>query len=166
MNKALKIAASGVTGTSFMTLFSHILSGIADENFSEPEHLGTMLNRIVPATGKQFNQAAGWAAHYGVGLMFAAVYVEFWERNKIKPSFKNNLILGALSGLLAVEIWKLTFKMHPSPPWVNFTKYYTQLVGAHVVFAVFAGLTYRVLKTRNKQVPKELAEAMELPIAD
>jgi len=166
MNKGLKIAASGVTGTCFMTLFSLILSGIADENFSEPEHLGTMLNRIAPGMGKQLTQVAGWTAHFGVGLFFAALYTEFWERGKIKPSFKNNLILGALSGLLAVEVWKLTFKMHPSPPWIDYKEYYRQLVGAHVVFAVFAGLTYRALKTRDKNISKELNEALELPIAD
>src|ERR1700710_1627229 len=143
MNKAVKIIASSVTGTGFMTLFSYMLGKMENENFSEPEHLGTMLHRILPGTNKQITRVAGWSAHYGVGVLFVALYIEFWDRGKIKPSFKNNLIIGALSGLLAVEIWKLTFKLHPAPPWINFTKYYTQLVGAHVVFAVFAGITYR-----------------------
>jgi len=166
MNKAEKIIVSGVTGTTFMTLFSYILSKIEKENFSEPGHLGTMLDRINPIIDKELSQVAGWAAHYGVGLLFATAYIELWEHDKIKPSIKNSLIMGGLSGALAIGVWKLAFKAHPAPPMMNFTKYYTQLVGAHVVFALFAGIAYRIIKANENGSPKELEEAMELPIAD
>jgi hypothetical protein len=156
MNKIAKIAVSGVTGTSFMTLFSYAASLIEKENYSEPEHLGTLIHRLLPGT-KKLNQTQGWAAHYAVGLLFAAVYVELWERRKLKPSFTNALMLGAASGGLAVLIWKLTFKMHPVPPWIRYNKYYTQLVPAHIVFALLATAAYRLaheLEAKDSEVDK------------
>lgn len=145
MNKVEKIAISGVAGTSFMTLFSYLVSLIEKENYSEPEHLGTLIHRLLPGT-KKLNQAQGWATHYAVGLIFAAAFTELWERKKIKPSLKNALMLGSISGALAVGVWKLTFKLHPAPPWIRYTKYYTQLVPAHVIFALFATISYRLIK--------------------
>ncbi|MDB5015719.1 MAG: hypothetical protein JWQ84_551 [Mucilaginibacter sp.] len=152
MKKVEKILLPGITGTCFMTLFSYLLSIIKKEDFSEPKHLATMLHRVIPHTSKKVNQVAGWNAHFAVGLVFATAYVELWERGEIKPSVKNGLLLGAVSGLLAVAIWKLTFKLHPLPPWINYNKYYMQLVPAHVVFALFATLAYQLLKLQEEDM--------------
>ncbi|HEX8021905.1 hypothetical protein [Mucilaginibacter sp.] len=147
--KAKEILAGGITGTTFMTLFSYLVSLADGENFSEPERLGQLVGRLVPKLDKQQSQALGWLGHYGVGLLFALVYVELWRRGKLKPDLKTNLWLGGLSGLLAVAVWKTTFKMHPLPPSLSFSKYYLQLIPAHVVFAVFAGIGYQILKKSN-----------------
>lgn len=140
-----------MSGTVFMTLFSKVLSAVKSEDFSEPKHLATMLHRLIPGTSTQFNRVAGWSAHFAVGLGFTAAYVELWEKGKIKPSLQNSLLLGAVSGLLAVAIWKLTFKIHPLPPWINYNKYYIQLVPAHVIFSLFAALAYRLLQAQTLQ---------------
>jgi uncharacterized membrane protein len=89
---------------------------------------------------------AGWGAHYAVGLIFVLAYRELWRKGEIRKSIVNGIILGALSGALAVLIWKATMKAHPAPPWVDFTKYYLQLVPAHIVFAVCASITARLLE--------------------
>jgi hypothetical protein len=145
MNKTEEIAVSGVTGTTFMTLFSYLVSLADGENFSEPERLGQLANRLIPKIDKKQSQALGWLGHYGVGLLFAMVYVELWRRRQPKSSIKNNLIIGGISGLVAVAIWKTTFSLHPLPPRLSFNKYYAQLVPAHIVFAVFAGIGYQML---------------------
>ncbi|WP_183566007.1 hypothetical protein [Mucilaginibacter sp. SP1R1] len=147
--KTKEILAGGITGTTFMTLFSYLISLADGENFSEPERLGQLAGRLIPKLDKQQSQALGWLGHYGVGLLFALVYVELWRRGKLKPDLKTNLWLGGLSGLLAVVVWKATFKMHPLPPSLSFNKYYLQLVPAHLVFAVFAGIGYQILKRVN-----------------
>ncbi|UOE49202.1 hypothetical protein MTO98_32940 [Mucilaginibacter sp. SMC90] len=147
--KTKEILAGGITGTTFMTLFSYLISLADGENFSEPERLGQLAGRLIPKLDKQQSQALGWLGHYGVGLLFALVYVELWRRGKLKPDLKTNLWLGGLSGLLAVVVWKATFKMHPLPPSLSFNKYYLQLVPAHLVFAVFAGIGYQILKRAN-----------------
>jgi hypothetical protein len=85
MNRPAKITLSGILGTNVMTLFSYLVSALAKENFSEPEHLSTMINRLAPGISKKRLRIAGWGAHYAVGILFAAVYVELWENGAVKP---------------------------------------------------------------------------------
>jgi len=145
MTKAANTVISATAGTTMMTLFSYLVSLATDKNFSEPEHLGTMMHRLIPGTSKKETQLAGWGAHYAVGLLFVLAYRELWKTGKIKKTIVNGVILGALSGALAVLVWKGTMKAHPAPPWIDFTNYYIQLVPAHIVFAVCATLTSRLL---------------------
>lgn len=144
--KSKDVLISGISGTTFMTLFSYLVSELDGENFSEPERLGQLAKGLLPMLSKEDKQITGWAAHYLVGLLFALVYVELWSRRKIRSSIKRNLLLGGISGIVAIAIWKATFKMHPLPPALSFNKYYLQLIPAHVVFAVFAGIGYQLLK--------------------
>jgi hypothetical protein len=146
MNKSIPILLPAAAGTTMMTLFSYLLSLVEKENFSEPEHLGTLMHRLCPGSSKRMMQVAGWGAHYAVGLIFVLAYRELWRKGEIRKSIVNGIILGALSGALAVLIWKATMKAHPAPPWVDFTKYYLQLVPAHIVFAVCASITARLLE--------------------
>jgi hypothetical protein len=145
MNKIQNTILSASAGTTLMTLFSYLVSIAEKENFSEPEHLGTLMHRLVPGSSKRMSQVAGWGVHYAVGLVFVLAYRELWKTGKVKKSLTNGLVLGALSGTLAVLVWKATMKAHPTPPWIDFTKYYIQLVPAHAVFAVCATLTSRLL---------------------
>lgn len=145
MNKTKNTVLSAAAGTTLMTLFSYLVSLAEQKNFSEPEHLGTLMHRLVPGSSKKMTQAVGWGAHYAVGLLFVLAYQELWKGGQIKKSLINGLILGALSGALAVLVWKATMKSHPAPPWIDFTKFYIQLVPAHIVFAVCATLTSRLL---------------------
>jgi hypothetical protein len=147
--KTKEILASGILGTTFMTLFSYLVSLADGENFSEPERLGQLAGRLVPKLDKQHSLALGWLGHYGVGLLFALVYVELWRRGKLRPDLKTNLWLGGLCGLFAVAVWKTTFKLHPLPPSLSFNKYYLQLVPAHLAFAVFTGIGYQILQKTN-----------------
>ncbi|UOE47927.1 hypothetical protein MTO98_26300 [Mucilaginibacter sp. SMC90] len=143
------ILAAGVTGTTFMTLFSYLVSLADGENFSEPERLGQLAGRLLPKMDKAQSRSLGWLGHYGVGLLFAMVYVELWQQGKLRPNLKMGLWLGALSGLFAVAIWKATFRLHPLPPSLSFNKYYLQLIPAHLIFAVFAGTGYQISQKIN-----------------
>ncbi|MBB5394750.1 hypothetical protein [Mucilaginibacter sp. AK015] len=150
MNQAAKTALSAIGGTSVMTLSSHLMSEIFGENFREPQHLATMIGRLAPALSKNAKQIAGWGAHFAMGFVFAAVYVELWETRKIKHTILNGVILGLVSGVLGFLIWKGTFKAHPLPPLMRFDHYYLQRIPAHVVFAVFATITYRLIKSNEE----------------
>ncbi len=136
-------------GTTVMTLFSYILSEITKEDFSEPKHLSTMIDRLAPGTPKSWARVAGWGAHYAVGVLFASVYRQLWLKGKIRPSVAAGAVLGIISGAIAVLIWKSTFKIHPLPPWINYNKFYLQLVPAHTVFAVTATIAYRLMAMRS-----------------
>ncbi|RFZ91323.1 hypothetical protein D0C36_20575 [Mucilaginibacter conchicola] len=152
MNQLSKTLIAGIAGTSVMTADSDLMSRIFGENFREPEHLATMIKRLAPGLSKQASQLAGWGAHFAMGFVFAAVYVELWETKKIRHSVLNALILGAVSGLLGLLIWKGTFKAHPFPPLIKYDHYYLQRIPAHIVFAVTATLAYRLtLKLEEKK---------------
>jgi hypothetical protein len=152
MNKAGKIAVTALTGTTFMTADSYLMSWLFGENFREPEHLATMIGRLAPNLCGKAKRIAGWGAHFAMGFVFASIYVELWESRKIKHNFRNALVLGLVSGILGFLIWKGTFKVHPLPPWLNFDHYYLQRIPAHVVFAVFATIGYRLIN-HDKSLP-------------
>ena len=154
MDRVAKTAVSGVAGTLIMTAGSELMSLIANENFSEPAHLETMISRLAPPLSKHAKKIAGWGAHFAMGLVFAAIYVELWETKKIKHNLKNALILGALSGVIGLFIWKATFKVHPLPPWLNYTHFYLQRIPAHIVFAVGATLAYKLALHVEKEQQK------------
>lgn len=69
------------------------------------------------------------------------VYEYLWQRTTIEPTLKSGLILGGLSGLTGILIWKLAFKIHPDSPRIDFKKFYVQLLFAHIVYGVSVTIT-------------------------
>ncbi|NNU33150.1 hypothetical protein HK413_01290 [Mucilaginibacter sp. S1162] len=86
--KAKDVLTAGITGTTFMTLFSYLVSAADDENYSEPERPGQLVDRLLPTLSKEQCQTPGWLGHYGVGLLFSLVYVELWRRRWPVSSIK------------------------------------------------------------------------------
>jgi hypothetical protein len=152
MNQFSKTILAAFAGTTVMTVDSELMSLVFGENFREPAHLSTMIKRLAPGLSKQANIIAGWGAHYAMGIVFAAIYVELWESKKIGHTLRNGLILGAVSGILGFLIWKATFKSHPFPPRINYDHYYLQRIPAHIVFAVVATIAYRLTLKAQDQV--------------
>jgi hypothetical protein len=144
MNKLAKISTAAVTGTAAMTAGSELMSLLFKENFSEPDHLETMISRVAPHLSEHAKKIAGWGAHLAMGFVFATVFVELWETKKIKHNFKNALILGTVGGVLGLLIWKGTFKAHPLPPFINYGHYYLQRIPAHIIFSVAATIAYKL----------------------
>ena len=137
--KTKEIIAAGVTGTTFMTLFSEVVSQVKGSNYNEAEIIGELVNRIT-GLKKQQARATGYAAHYTVGVGFATVYAVLLKTAKARPNVLNGMAFGFLNGLVGAAIWHVTFKAHPNPPGVDLKNYYKQLVLAHVIFGVFAAL--------------------------
>jgi hypothetical protein len=142
MNTIKKVLVAGVTGTTFMTLFSDVVSKVKGSNYNEAEILGELLNRIT-SLDKQQSRIAGYVGHYGMGQVFAAAYVAYLKKTNTKPNLLNGALYGALSGVAGAFIWHSTFKAHPNPPCVDLKNYYKQLVLAHVIFGVSAALVLR-----------------------
>lgn len=144
MNQLGKTALCSLAGTTAMTAGSDLMSRIFGENYREPDHLASMIKRLAPGLSKSAKYIAAWGAHYAMGCVFAATFVELWEKRKIKHNIKNALLLGLISGVLGVLIWKGTFKAHPFTPWLHYEHYYLQRIPAHIIFAITATLTYRL----------------------
>ena len=145
----LPVFSAGITGTSFMTFFSYLISKLQSENFREPEILARLIYRIIPQINKRFSHIAGWNLHYSVGFLFAICYATFWE-GKHKPGMKSGLLFGGLSGILAVFVWKSTLSIHPSPPKIKFHRFYGHIFLAHLIFGCFASIGYRLMRSRQR----------------
>lgn len=146
MNNLEKTLISGGVGTSVMTASSALLSLLPKEEFREPKQLAILIGRVLPGMSDKAQQIAGWGAHYAMGFVFAAIYVELWERKEIAHNIKNGIILGVLSGLFGLLIWKGTFAIHPLPPNNRKIDFYLERIPAHIVFAVCTTLAYQLIK--------------------
>jgi len=140
--KISKILTVGIVATSFMTFYSYVLAQIKDEHFTEPLILSELLHRLLPTIEKRYSLIVGWHMHYFVGLLFAAIYIYLWYNRGIRPSYKNGLILGGVSGAIAIAVWRAVLRMHPNPPNIKLHRYFGQLFIAHLVFGVAATLGY------------------------
>jgi hypothetical protein len=143
--KTNEMIVASLAGTTLMTGFSELMSEVKGSNYNEAEILGELLNRITPLRKTQA-RLAGWLAHYGVGVVFAAMYDLYLKQTNSKANVVNGSLYGFLSGLAGVGIWKATFKMHPNPPGVDLKTYYPQLVLAHVIFGLVTASAYQAIK--------------------
>ncbi len=141
-----------ITGTSLMTLFSHLVSDIENKNFSEPILLAALIEVMFPAGKKQHALTTGWISHYAAGVLFTLAYRQWKDsKNPKQHSFvRNGFLLGALSGAAGIAIWQTVLALHPDPPGIHKRKYFTQLFIAHLIY----GLT--VTTTEKALVKKEL----------
>lgn len=136
-----RILQMDVVATSGMTLFSYIVSFMCREKFLETE----LLNQFIffNRNKKKKNNPAGFVIHYAVGTFFAVIYYKLWERTSLRPQSSSSFALGLVNGLIGIFGWHLFFKLHPNPPEIKPAKYYTQLLGAHIVFGWLNGLVFR-----------------------
>jgi Na+/proline symporter len=149
--KLSKIILPAITGTSAMTLFSYLMSDAEKHNYREPDVLKQLIRRLTNGVVQDKAQLAGWLAHYGAGVLFEIVLAEAWKRKYVKPSVASGALLGAVSGLAGVLVWKTVFKAHPNPPAKNLRKFFGHLILAHIVFGVFSALTYKVVDTTTDE---------------
>ena len=141
----LRITLAGITGTTFMTLFSYAIAEKRKKQFKEPELLNKLVKRASPNL-ERINKKhwLGWVMHYTVGFSFATAYDFLWRKTFVAPTMKNSLAMGAISGVLGVLAWKMVFKLHPNPPQTHFEEFYKQLLVAHIIFGLFAKAGYRL----------------------
>lgn len=146
MRTAAKIIVAGVVGTTFMTLYSYIISKKEKQEFTEP----VLLNKLIDGSGNlpdiqdEKKHPAGWLAHYGVGILFVTSYWVLWRRSLKSPGIIKGLVAGAASGVVAIIAWKLMFAANDNPPQNDRYKYYRQLFYAHLIFSTLALFGYKL----------------------
>lgn len=150
--KAGKAFTANVVGTSLMTLFSHIVSDLEGQNYSEPNLLSKFLEHSPASLPKNVAKPAGWLGHYLVGAAFTGLYTLWLKQRKSSPSITNGLLLGVLSGVSGIAAWKTAFKLHPNPPKTPTPQFFIQLLAAHVVFGLAVDATLRVLAKPEPEI--------------
>lgn len=135
-----------VVSTTLMTIFSYIVSRLRNRQFTEP----VLLNRMLCGFGilKEYQlerNITGWIIHYAVGLLFLLSYYFIWSKTTLDPTISTALILGCFSGLAGIIGWAILFRIQSVPANIRVSEYYTQLFIAHVIFALTATITYRLV---------------------
>jgi hypothetical protein len=151
MKAPVKILLAGIVGTSFMTLYSYYAAKKEKQQYKEPELLNKLIDRnktIDVDVSKK--HAAGWLAHYGVGVLFVFSYWVVYREALHSPGAVKVLIVGSASAGIAVVSWKIMFAASPNPPNNNRFGYYRQLAIAHLIFTAFALATYKALNDIKK----------------
>lgn len=146
MHTFIRSLLPAVLGTVAMTSFSKLLSTAMKENYSEPDHLCGLIERLFPMIKENNAQMAGWASHLLAGLSFTLAYVKAWKSGAIKENAVNSASLGVVNGLIGIIMWKLSFKIYKFGPSLDTRNYYLQLIPAHIIFSLFVLLTDRLQK--------------------
>ncbi|WP_294820240.1 hypothetical protein [uncultured Flavobacterium sp.] len=146
MRTAAKIILAGVVGTTFMTLYSYIISKREKQEFTEPVLLNKLMatSENLPEIDNDKKHPAGWLAHYGVGVLFVTCYWFLWRRSLRSPGIVKGLLVGAASGVVAIISWKLMFAANDNPPKNDRYRYYRQLFIAHLIFSILALFGYKL----------------------
>ncbi|AKD03340.1 hypothetical protein POKO110462_16875 [Pontibacter korlensis] len=140
---------AGIAGTAAMTAFLYLLSFITHRVMKVVCILGTMLlNRTQPdgsLSELTSTKVAGTIAHYGVGVLFALIYLALWSSGVGLPTASWGLLFGLAHGLVAMVVWYFFFMMHPNPPLITLRTYLTTLIFAHIIFGFVATYTFYLL---------------------
>lgn len=153
MKAVEKIIIAGVVGTTFMTLYSYLKARKENQEYVEP----VMINKLIddsenlPRIKNEDSHPSGWVLHYATGIGFMGGYYLLWHKALAKPTLIKILVIGSLSGLTGIAVWKLLFTQHNRPPQNYRYGYYRQLFIAHIIFTLFAIPTYKALGS-NKQL--------------
>jgi hypothetical protein len=153
MKPIYKIVLAGIAGTTFMTLYSYLISKKENQQYVEPVLLNKLITNSEVIPQKVNNQhPAGWVAHYGVGILFVMAYWLLWKKALKSPGPVRALIIGASSGIVAITAWKIMFNASPNPPKNNRYGYFRQLFVAHLIFSIAAIAAYKAPEAITKKV--------------
>ncbi len=146
MKTISKFTIAAIAGTTFMTLYSYWKSKKEGQEYVEPVMINKLIDKSenLPDIKDKELHPAGWLLHYATGMGFILAYWLVYRNALKNPDFKKITIIGAISGTLGIVVWKFLFSQHKHPPYNYRHGYYRQLLTAHMIFTLFAIMTYRV----------------------
>ncbi len=147
------IVAAGIVATTTMTLFVLLINRMSEKRLNVIRILGTMLTGQTSAyrstSGSAGSLAVGIIAHYMVGFLFLTIYVISWENDWLGYSLTDSAIIGFVTGLFGIVVWRIYFSIHGFPPSVHLGLYLTVILLGHVLFGVSAGWIYQLMTARG-----------------
>ncbi len=126
---------AGIIGTIAMTAFMYMFSAITNKDTKVLQILGSM----VTGTTREYSKeaiVAGTLGHFSVGVLFSFAYFLLWNWGVFQINLTDSIILGAISGIVAMAVWKGYFWLHQHPPRVHLGYYLIALFIAHIIFGM------------------------------
>ena len=146
-----------MAGTTAMSIFSYLWSGLSKKQFREPALLSLLLKgkrnkRDETGAGASL---AGWLLHYMTGALFSLGYTNKLLKGRKSLSIKKGTLMGGIDGIFGIGIWKTVLKLHPRPPKINRGRYFLHLFLAHLVFSFFTSRTLLSLQKKETKGREE-----------
>ncbi|QRR00304.1 hypothetical protein [Dyadobacter sandarakinus] len=156
LSEISKYLCASSAATSAMTLFSYGLSSGLKRNYKEPELLATIIGE---ALSQRSSRASGWAAHYTMGGVWAALYA-LSEAGKPSQSAMAGDAgrLGLVTGMASVAAWRTMFRFYAKENRQRYD-YLFHLIPAHLVYAAVLMLC---LKKCQVRICSRLTEGREI----
>lgn len=129
---------SGFAGTFAMTIVMYAYAHLTNKNTKVVHIFGSMITGNTGLTKNQKGKilATGTFAHVAVGAIFSFSYFLLWNWGVFDISLTDSLIIGLLSGIIAIIIWRLYFAVHQKPPKVPLPHYFAALLISHLLFGL------------------------------
>lgn len=145
-NFVLTVSA-GIAGTVGMTLIMYAYAALFRVNTKVIHILGIMMTGSAsdPSHNNRKYLTAGTLGHFGVGIIFSWSYFLLWNWGIFSITLRDSIIIGLVSGAMAVIVWTGYFILHYNPPKINLTHYFIALLLAHVVFGMITVNLYTLL---------------------
>ncbi|WP_460513970.1 hypothetical protein [Cyclobacterium sediminis] len=149
---------SGIVATAVMTIVMYIYT-ILFKHFTKVIHLlGCMISGDQklhsPSKGAL---TLGTFAHFGVGVIFSMSYYLLWNWGVFEINFFDSVIIGGLSGIVAIVVWKFYLKLHHYQPEISQNHYFFALFIAHIVFGIVSVNTFLMI-TDNPELWYQLTK--------
>ncbi len=138
---------AGFTGTVAMTVVMYLYASFTNENTRVVHVLGGMVTGdiIIHAKRKHRVLITGAICHISVGVLFSLSYFLLWNWGVFAITLVDSVIVGALSGLVAIIVWRLYLLVHQSTPAISLKHYFIALFISHIVFGVVTVNIYMVI---------------------
>lgn len=138
---------SGTIGTIFMTAVMYLYANLVGTDTKVVHILGSMVtgttNKSEEGKGKKLT--AGALGHLSVGLLFTLMYFLLWNWGVFEISWIDSFWVGAISGMIAIIVWRLYFALHLHPPKISLFHYFVALFVSHIVFGVVTVNIFRLI---------------------
>lgn len=138
---------SGFIGTLAMTIVMYLYANLTKKNTKVVHILGAMVTGIIIFSKEDKTKilVTGSIAHVAVGVLFSFSYFLLWNWGIFNISISDSLIVGAISGILAIIGWKSYFKVYRKPPKVPLFHYFTALFISHIIFGLVTVNVFRII---------------------
>ncbi|WP_026953487.1 hypothetical protein [Algoriphagus vanfongensis] len=103
----------------------------------------------------------GTLAHFGVGIIFSFSYFLLWNWGIFRINFEDSVLIGAISGVVAIIVWKTYISLHFRPPVPPHTHYFFALFLAHIVFGIVSVNVFQLI-TDNPEMWYELQDQAKI----
>lgn len=132
-----------------MTFIMYGYGTMTNSNTRVIHVFGTMLRGGSDTTKKKERRktfAIGTIGHFSVGVVFALSYFLLWSWGVFRIRAFDTIILGLLSGIIAIMVWGLYLSYHVHTPEISRKHYYAALLIAHIFFAAATVYSFYILQ--------------------